>query len=92
MEYRRIGSLRTTPVSALAKKAADVLMDIDAPEAFALTVEPPGIVMIEPFDEAVPDEIVGIYDPETLEGEARLMRHRLANQIREDLRAFVRQP
>lgn len=85
-DYIRIGSVKRTPVGEIADVAARRLMSLATPEKYALTLEPAGIVMIEPVGEAVPDEVVGVYCPKTLQGEGALVSIRLFRRIREDLK------
>lgn len=89
LEFIRVGSIRRTPVGDLADIAARRLLTLTVPTEYAVTLEPGGIVMIEPLDEAIPEDLVGVYDPETLEGEGALISLKLFRQIREDLKHAV---
>lgn len=86
-EYsRRLGSLRSQPFGALADKAVEWLLERQAPTRYAVTCDPDGIVMVERFAHAVPDDVVGVYNPATIDGPGALPRIRLARRIAEDLR------
>lgn len=86
-EYsRRLGSLRSQHPGRLADKAVDWLLERERPRKYAVTCDPAGVVMVERFAHAVPDDVVGVYDPQTIDGEGALVRIRLSRRIAEDLR------
>lgn len=90
IEPLRIGSLRVTPVSEVAEKAARRLVSMRKPSRYAVTCCHLGTVEIEPADQALDTEIVGTYDPDTLEQKGALPWIRLSRQIEEDLREHRR--
>lgn len=84
--YHRVGSLRQQSYVELADRAATRLREFRQPTRYAVTCDPDGIVMVEPFAQAVPDDVVGVYDPDTVDGRGGLPTIRLARRIAEDLR------
>lgn len=79
----RIGMMRRHPVAAIAEKCATRLLRARHPTALAVTCDPEGCVELEPFDDAVPDDIVGVYDPDGFDAPRWLY---LEKRISEDLR------
>ena len=85
-DYHRIGTLRLSPIGEVAEKAAHRIIAARFPRRVAVTCDPDGIVQVEPVKDAVPDDIVGVYDPETIEERGQLTWIKLARRIAEDLR------
>lgn len=82
----RVGRLTTQPIGSLADKAVDWLFERRSPSRYAVTCDPEGLVQIERAADAVPDDIVGVYNPASIDGEGALARTRLWRRIAEDLR------
>lgn len=80
-EYRTIGSLRVNPPSVIADRAAERIASTKHRRVMAVTCTPEGMVSLEPFDDAVPDDVVGVYDAAKLGGPLTTAR-----RIAEDLR------
>ncbi|MFN8993134.1 MAG: hypothetical protein ACK5X3_05630 [Pseudomonadota bacterium] len=80
-EYRTIGSVRVNPISVLADRAAERIANTQHRRVMAVTCTPEGMVSLEPFDDAVPDDVVGVYDAAKLGGTLTTAR-----RIAEDLR------
>lgn len=85
-DYHRVGSLRSFSYVELADRAAIRLREFKNPTRYAVTCDPDGIVMVEPYGDAVLDDVVGVYDPDTIDGKGGLPTIRLARQIAADLR------
>lgn len=79
----RIGSVKRQPFGTLADKAAERIIRSRSPKSLAVTLGPEGMVEVELFVEAVPDDVVGVYDPEGFESPRWFT---LAKRITEDLR------
>jgi len=80
-EYRTIGSVRVNPISVLADRAAERIANTQHRRVMAVTCTPEGMVSLEPYDDAVPDDVVGVYDAKKLGGTLTTAR-----RIAEDLR------
>lgn len=85
-EYHRIGGLRISPIGEVAEKAAHRIIAARFPRRYALTCDPEGVVQVEPIGHAVPDDIVGVYDPSTLDGRGNTKWIKLSRRIIEDIR------
>lgn len=90
IEPLRIGSLRVTPIGEVAGKAAQKLVSLRHPGRYAVTCCHLGTVEIERIEQALDTEIVGTYNPSTLEQHGALLWSRLARQIEIDLREHRR--
>jgi hypothetical protein len=75
-----IGKVGVLPIDTLADKCAERIMA--SRNTWAVCIAPDGVVTLERYDEAVPDEIVGNYDRAA--GRLNLWR-----MIRDDMRATV---
>ncbi len=85
-DYHRIGTLRLSGLDDIAARAAKRIIAAKFPARYALTCDPDGIVQVEPIAEAVPDDIVGVYDPATLEERGNTAWIKLSRRIVEDIR------
>ena len=56
----KVGTLANFPPSALANRAVTHVMERKAP--LALCLNPDGMVTLERFDDAVLEDVVGVYD------------------------------
>lgn len=74
--HEYMGRVGVSPLSAIADKCAFRIRH--AKTALAVAVDPAGYVTVEPFEHAVPDEVVGVYDKQL--GLLDLYR-----QVRDDL-------
>ena len=83
-EYRTIGSLRVHQLAVLADRAAERIASTKHRRVMAVTRTPEGMVSLEPYDEAVPDDVVGVYDAAKLGGTLSTAR-----RIAEDLRHHI---
>ena len=84
-DYHRIGTLRLSGLDDIAARAAKRIIAAKFPARYALTCDPDGIVQVEPIGHAVPDDIVGVYEPAKLEGRGQLLWTKLARRIAEDI-------
>ena len=84
-DYHRIGTLRLSGLDDIAARAAKRIIAAKFPARYALTCDPDGIVQVEPIGHAVPDDIVGVYEPAKLEGRGQLLWTKLSRRIAEDL-------
>lgn len=60
MNERRCGRLGQHTISHCADRAARIICDYNIPRAVCL--DPDGRVTVEAIDDAIPDEMVGVYD------------------------------
>jgi hypothetical protein len=82
-DHHRIGSLKRQTVGSLAEKAAMKITKAHRPTGLAVACCPEGTVTVEPFDQAVPDDVVGTYNPDAFQVPRWLY---LGKRITEDLR------
>lgn len=82
-QVTRIGNVKRETFGSLGEKAARAIMRSGRAKSMAVTLGPCGLVEVDVYADAVPDDLVGCYDPDSFALPRWLY---LGKRISEDLR------